>query len=168
MLGRISKTANRIGVVLLPAMLVASVILFDPGAASAAGDPAQGKKVFKKCKACHLLKPGRNKLGPLLLGVVGRNAGTLKNFKYSGAMRNAHIVWTADNLDKFLADPRRFIPGNRMTAAAVRREKDRANLIAFLGTFVTPVAQTVVTTTATTTAAAGDRAPRRLSITYPM
>ncbi len=70
---------------------------------------ADGAKVFKRCMACHTLD-GKNKIGPSLKGVVGSEAGKVEGFKYSKAMKESGIVWDEENLDKYLANPRTFIP----------------------------------------------------------
>ena len=117
---------------LLPALV--GFGLLASGAASAAdGDPAAGKKIFNQCQACHTVVKGKNGLGPSLNGVIGRKAATAEGFKnYSPAMQKADIVWTEENLDKYLADPKGFIPGNRMIFIGLKKPEDRANVIAFL------------------------------------
>jgi cytochrome c len=117
---------------LLPAIV--GVGFLAAGAASAAeGDPAAGKKVFNQCQACHTVVQGKHGLGPSLYGVVGRKAGTAEGFKnFSPAMKNSNIVWTEENLDKYLADPKGLIPGNRMIFQGLKKAEDRANVIAFL------------------------------------
>lgn len=101
-------------------------------APAAAADAAAGKKVFNSCRACHTVEPEKNKLGPSLAGVVDRQAGTVPGFAYSAAMKDSGITWNAENLDKFLANPRGFMPGNKMAFAGVRKDEDRVNLIAYL------------------------------------
>lgn len=101
--------------------------------AAAEGDADAGKRVFQACRACHLLVPNRHMTGPSLAGVFGRKAGTAQGFpRYSPAMRQANVVWSAETLGKFLADPQGFIKGNWMTFPGVEDAKDRANLIAYL------------------------------------
>ena len=108
--------------------------LLTAGAAAAAdGDPAAGKKIFNQCQACHTVVKGKNGLGPSLSAVVGRKAGTADGFKnYSPAMQKMEITWTEENLDKYLADPKGFIPGNRMIFQGLKKPEDRTNVIAFL------------------------------------
>lgn len=100
--------------------------------ALAEGDAAAGEKVYNKCKACHALEAGTNKVGPSLAGIVGRTAGTVDGFKYSDAMAGSGITWDDANLDAYLADPKGFMPGNKMTFPGLKKEEDRANVIAFL------------------------------------
>ena len=107
--------------------------------AHAGGDAEKGKKVFKKCKACHAVgENAKNKVGPVLNGVIGRKAGTYDGFKYSKAMKEAGekgVVWNHDTLSAFLEKPRKFIPKTKMAFAGLRKEKDRENVIAYLETF---------------------------------
>ncbi|MTI02323.1 cytochrome c family protein [Roseibium sp. RKSG952] len=100
--------------------------------ASLAGDPKAGKKVFRKCKACHELKPGRNTVGPTLHGVINASAGQVEGFKYSGALQDSGIVWTEAALTEFLANPRKSIPGNRMAFPGLKKDTDIADVIAYI------------------------------------
>jgi len=104
------------------------------GAALADGDAAAGQKVFNKCKACHSPEAGKNKIGPSLHGVVGRNAGTAEGYKYSGAMAESGLVWDEATLDKFLTKPKDLVSGTKMTFAGLKKEDERANVIAYLKT----------------------------------
>lgn len=97
-----------------------------------AGDAAAGEKVFNQCKACHTLQEGQNRVGPSLKGVVGRKAGEVAGFNYSAPMKASGITWTPEELDKYLADPKGFIPGNKMAFAGLKKPEDRANVIAYL------------------------------------
>ena len=116
------------------ASLVIGVSVLSAGAAAAAeGDPVAGKKTFAQCAACHTLVKGKHTLGPSLHGVVGRKAASAEGFKtYSPAMQKSGITWTEENIAKYLADPRGFIPGNRMIFAGLKREEDVANVIAYI------------------------------------
>jgi len=102
------------------------------GPVLAAGDAAKGKKVFNKCKACHSLKPGKNKIGPSLAGVIGRTAGTAEGYKYSKAMKGAGVTWNEETLDKFLTKPKKFVPGTKMSFPGLRKESQRQNVIEYL------------------------------------
>jgi cytochrome c2 len=107
--------------------------IFATAASAADGDPTAGKRVFAQCSACHTVVKDKNGLGPSLHGVVGRKAGSLESFKnYSPALKNANVVWTEENLDKYLADPKGFIPGNRMIFTGLKKPEDRANVTAYL------------------------------------
>ncbi len=101
-------------------------------ATAQAQDAAAGQKVFAKCKACHTLEEGKNRVGPHLYGIIGRQAGTVEGFKYSDAMKGSGITWTPENISKYLADPKGFIPRNKMVFAGLKDEADRQNLIAYL------------------------------------
>jgi cytochrome c len=102
-------------------------------AAAAAGDAAAGAKDFRLCAACHALRPNVNMSGPSLAGVWGRKAGSLPSFpRYSAALAGAGVVWNAQTLDAWLADPTGFIPHNLMTIHGIADAKTRADLIALL------------------------------------
>jgi cytochrome c2 len=108
------------------------------GTAAAAGDAAQGEKVFKKCATCHTVEPGKNKIGPSLAGVIGRQAGTLDGYKYSKAMvayGESGIVWSEDTLNTYLIKPRDEVKGTKMTFPGLKKDDDRANVIAYLMQF---------------------------------
>ena len=119
---------------LLTALLVAALPM---AAAHAEGDPAKGKKVFNRCKACHSADKKKNKNGPYLVGIVGRKAASAEGFKYSPAMKKKAeegLVWNEENLDKYLAAPKKFVPGNKMAFTGLKKPEDRANVIAYLKT----------------------------------
>lgn len=116
----------------LPALALAAFVV--PAHAEQAGDPVAGEKAFTPCKACHTVEEGKNKIGPSLHGVVGRKAGTYPGFTYSPAMANSGITWTAESLDKYLADPKGAVPGNKMVFPGLKSEQDRKNVIAYLET----------------------------------
>lgn len=109
------------------------------GSAMAEGDAAAGEKVFKKCKACHAVGDGaKKKVGPVLNGIVGAPAGASEGFKYSKALQakaSEGLVWTDEALDAFLTKPKEYIPGTKMSMAGLKKEKQRADLIAYLKTF---------------------------------
>lgn len=100
--------------------------------AHAAGDAAEGEKVFKKCKACHVIDSDKNRLGPTLKGVIGRTSGSVDGFKYSSAMTDAGITWDETTLDAYLADPKGYVPKNKMAFPGLKKEEDRANVIAYM------------------------------------
>ncbi|KZL17257.1 c-type cytochrome [Pseudovibrio sp. WM33] len=97
-----------------------------------AGDVKAGKKVFKKCKACHSVKEGQNKVGPSLHGVIGRQAAAVEGFKYSKVMANADVAWDTESLTEFLTKPKKFLPKNRMAFAGLKKPADIENLLAYL------------------------------------
>jgi cytochrome c len=99
----------------------------------ASANRSRGERQAMLCKACHsLTKGGQNMIGPALYGFIGTRVGAREGFEYSAVMRNADFVWTPAALDAWLAQPGRFLPGNRMTFAGVPDQKDRADLIAYL------------------------------------
>ncbi len=102
------------------------------GAALASDHAAKGKKVFNKCKACHSLKAGKNKIGPSLNGIIGRASGTVDGYKYSKAMKAANLTWDEDTLEKYLANPKKFLKGTKMAFAGLKKEEQRENVIAYL------------------------------------
>lgn len=99
---------------------------------AAAGDPKEGKKVFRKCQPCHSLDPGETRIGPSLAEVFGRKSGVLPGFEYSEAMKSANITWNAESLEKFLADTQGFVPGNRMPFTGLLQKHERDDVIAYL------------------------------------
>lgn len=109
-----------------------SLMLAMGSASVQAADMGKGKKVFNKCKSCHSLKAGKRKVGPSLHGMFGRKAGTSEGFKFSKAMKASDIVWDEKNLDAFLAKPREVVKGTKMSFPGLKKEDDRANLIAWL------------------------------------
>ena len=100
--------------------------------AALTGDPAKGEKLFIQCKACHVLEPGQNRVGPSLHKVVGRAAGTVAGFSYSDANKNSGVTWTTDVLFQYLEDPKGFMPGTKMAFPGIKNAQDRANLVAYL------------------------------------
>lgn len=96
-----------------------------------AADPVNGKRVFKKCVACHSLQEGKNKIGPSLYNLLERKAGSVEGYKYSKAMKNSGIVWNEESLDKFLTKPRKFIPKTKMSFRGIKKKSLREDLISF-------------------------------------
>lgn len=100
----------------------------------ASADAAAGEKVFAKCKACHKLD-GSDGTGPHLNGIVGKNKGVSDGFAYSDALAALTAdVWSPENLDGFLENPKGYMPGTKMSFAGLPKVEDRANLIAYLAT----------------------------------
>jgi len=103
------------------------------GPAFAAGDAAQGKAVFQRCAICHNVeKDGGNGVGPNLFGIVGRKAGTVEGFNYSGPMKASGIVWNDDNLAKWIAGPAKMVPGTKMAFAGISSKGQIADVVAYL------------------------------------
>lgn len=102
-------------------------------AASWAEDAAQGAKVFdRSCSVCHSLAPGKTKFGPSLNAIIGRAAGSASGYSYSDAMHDSGLTWTADKLNAFLQDPRKLVPGTRMSFGGITDAAKKVDLIAFL------------------------------------
>ena len=111
----------------------AALVLAFLESAQAAGDPGKGQQLFsQQCKGCHSLEAGKNGIGPSLHGVLGRKAGALENYNYSTTTKNSGVVWDEDTLKKFLADPRKLIPGNKMVFTGIKNDAQLDNLIAYL------------------------------------
>jgi cytochrome c len=100
----------------------------------ASADAAAGEKLWRQCSACHALEAGKNGTGPYLVGVVGRDKGSVDGFKYSAALAEAEGAWEPANIDGFLANPKGYLPGTAMAYAGMKKAQDRANLIAYLAT----------------------------------
>lgn len=98
----------------------------------AAADPADGKKVYRQCQACHVADKEQNRVGPHLVDVIGREVAAVDSFRYSDALMELGGEWTVDRMNAWLEDPRGFAPGNRMSYPGVRDEEDRAAVIAYL------------------------------------
>jgi len=97
--------------------------------------PEAGKKAFRKCKACHTSKKGeKHRVGPNLWDIVGRDKGGAEGYKYSDAMMRKGGSWTYKDIDRFLANPRTFIIGTKMSIKGYKDPAVRASLIGFLRT----------------------------------
>ena len=109
---------------LLPFALVAH--------AQGPADAQRGAQVFAQCKICHSLEAGKNMVGPSLHGLIGRQAGSVPGYAYSPAMKNANVTWDDDTLSKYLADPKAFIPGDKMVFPGVKDPSKLGDLLAYL------------------------------------
>lgn len=98
-----------------------------------AQDIDAGKKVFKKCRACHRVGPkAKNAVGPVLNGLFGRTAGTVEGYKYSKANKNSGIVWDDKTFSDYIASPRKFMPGTKMSFRGLKKPQDIKDLAAYL------------------------------------
>ena len=94
---------------------------------------AEGAKVFKKCAACHsIAEGGKNKIGPALWGILGRQAGSLPDYKYSKAMAAYGKKWSFEEMNGFLIKPKDWIKGTKMAYAGLKSEKERAAVILYM------------------------------------
>ncbi len=122
--------------VLLSAVAVTGLL---GASAVSAQDAENGADLFRLCRACHDVGPtAKNKVGPILNGIVGRKAGTIEGFNYSAANKKAGEegwVWTEEKMSEYLLNPRAAMPGNKMAFAGMKDELDRKDLIAYLKTF---------------------------------
>ncbi|WP_199200404.1 c-type cytochrome [Alkalicaulis satelles] len=109
------------------------------GEAYVNADLANGERMWRRCQSCHTVtEGGRHMVGPNLYGMFGQQAGTMEGFRYSSALAEAGFVWTPAELDEWLANPRTFLPGNRMSFAGLRNESDRIDLIGWLAVATAP------------------------------
>ena len=112
----------------------------------AAADPIKGQASAKKCVACHSFEEGgAQKVGPNLWAVVGRPVASVPEYKYSEAMvaysQGGTKLWTIEELDAYLLNPRQHVPGTKMAFPGLRTDEERANMIAYLGTLGAAPAQ---------------------------
>ncbi|WP_343315714.1 c-type cytochrome [Brucella sp. BE17] len=104
--------------------------VFSPAAGSA--QDLDGQRLFRqRCAGCHSLESGRSAAGPRLDTVIGREAGSVEGARYSDAMRNASIIWSAETLETFLSAPVQMVPGTRMRNA-IPNKNERAAIIGYL------------------------------------
>ncbi|MCR9129813.1 MAG: cytochrome c family protein [Alphaproteobacteria bacterium] len=96
------------------------------------GDPEAGRRVFARCRSCHVLEEGVNRVGPSLYGIFGRETGSVEGFRYSDANASAGITWTGETMFEYLENPREYIPGTIMAFPGLRSEQDRADVIAYI------------------------------------
>jgi cytochrome c len=116
---------------LLAAVLIG--LILPPPALAGMGDPEQGRHLFRVCRGCHSLTPGKHRLGPSLAGIFGRKVGTAESFRYySPALRRSNVVWNEITLDAWIAAPQSFIPGSRTTFPGLPDAQARVDLIAYL------------------------------------
>lgn len=113
-------------------VLLAAVAAMTAQGARAADD--LGKTTYESCAACHSLKEGENGVGPSLHKLIGRSAGSVEGFRYSGPMKRSGIVWDEKSLAEFLRAPQEKVPGNRMPFSGIQ---DEAALKAVLGYLAT-------------------------------
>jgi len=123
-----------------PVTIAIAVLLLSGTSAFAVGDIDKGKKLFKKCKACHMVgENAKKRVGPILNNIFGATAGTSEGYtKYSKNMKKAGeegLIWTEETLTEFLTKPKAMIKKTRMSFKGIKKEKDMVNIIAYLATF---------------------------------
>lgn len=110
--------------------------IIEIGKIMAAANAEAGKQVFNKCAICHT--PGKgdaNKVGPNLWGIVGAKTARHSEFAYSSAMaQRKDVLWSYEELYRYLYSPKKHVPGTKMAFAGVKKDEERANLIAYLRT----------------------------------
>ncbi|MCM2473040.1 cytochrome c family protein [Rhizobium sp. CG5] len=119
----------------LTSVILAAALILPAGATLADGDAVAGAKVFKVCSACHTATEAKNKVGPSLMGVVGRPVATVEGFKYSKAMTEFGAdgkVWDEARLTEYLPKPKDLVKGTTMAFAGLKKPEDVANVIAYL------------------------------------
>lgn len=104
-------------------------LAYAQAAGAQSGDPLRGAMLYSSCTGCHSLD--ENDIGPLHRGVVGRKAGVVQGYVYSAALKTSGIVWTAEGLDRWLANPQKMVKGAKMYFS-VAKAQDRADIIAYL------------------------------------
>jgi len=99
----------------------------------ASANISDGEKVFKKCAACHsIAKGGKNKIGPALWGILGRQAGSINDYKYSKAMAGHGKKWSFEEMNNFLIKPKDWIKGTKMSFAGLKKPEERAAVILYM------------------------------------
>ena len=103
------------------------------------GDIENGEKVYKKCKACHMIgENAKNRVGPPINGIIDHAWGATPDFKYSKTLlegKEAGRVWDIETLDAYLKKPKDVIPKGKMAFAGLRKDQDRVDVIEYLKTF---------------------------------
>jgi len=98
------------------------------------GDVARGEALFKaRAAQCHTINKGAaNGVGPNLYGLLGRQSGQIEGFAYSKANLESNVIWTPEVLDVYLENPKKFMPGTKMSFAGIKKPQERADVIAYL------------------------------------
>ena len=119
-------------------LLSVFAVVLTAATARAEGDAEAGGKVFRKCKACHVVDSDKNRVGPSLMGVIGRAAGSVEGYKYSKAMLafgEGGAMWDEATLDTYLENPKGLVKGTKMAFPGLKKPEDRADVVAYLKQF---------------------------------
>jgi len=95
-------------------------------------DAVVGKKIFNKCKACHSVDKEKNKVGPHLVKIFGRKAAVIEGFKYSDALKKSNIIWNEETLKEYISNPKKYVPGTRMSFPGLKKENQILDLLEYL------------------------------------
>jgi len=99
----------------------------------------RGAKLYKRCQSCHTLEQdGRHKVGPNMWNLYGSTAGVREGFAYSKAMKESGIIWTDETISAYIENPRKYMPGNRMSYVGLRKAEDREAVLAYIKAKTTP------------------------------
>ena len=132
----VSEVAAGLPSVVEPSASKAAEPVVPLGVLLASASIDKGKKVAKKCVACHSFKQGgKNKVGPNLYNIMGSKRGVVAGYSYSGAIKAMGGVWGFDDMDQFLKKPKKFMPGTKMSFSGLKKPKDRAAIIVYLRSF---------------------------------
>lgn len=127
------KALSRSRSAFIAVALLSSAFVLATSDFSRADAVSDGKATYSACSACHSVT-GTEGVGPHLNGVIGRKAGAVPGYNYSRAMKSANIVWNAQTLDAYLANPQQDLPGNHMPFSGLPNATTRADIIAYLAT----------------------------------
>ncbi|MCC7346730.1 MAG: cytochrome c family protein [Variibacter sp.] len=115
---------------------IAALVLFAAQAPASAQDLAAGETSYKKCLPCHAIGEGaKNKVGPVLNGIDGRQSGTVEGYNYSTANKNSGITWNEAVFREYIRDPKAKIPGTKMIFPGIKNEKEAGDLWAYIKQF---------------------------------
>ena len=114
---------------------VAFSVIGTAGLAYAEGDAANGEKLFRRCQACHVIDKEQNRVGPHLVGIIGREVASVDSYSYSDAMNEWAAdkgAWTTDLMFSYLEQPMQTVKGTKMAFPGLKDPQDRQDLIAYL------------------------------------
>jgi cytochrome c len=128
------RTGLRHRLLSIAALSGLAYLLSSPPALPQASPGSSGQQAFNNaCRTCHIVREGDNRLGPNLHKIIGRKAGSLPDYGFSSAMKEAGFVWDEEKLDRFIAKPDEVVPGNNMKPyGGLASDEERKKIIAFL------------------------------------